>query len=165
MSALYAVVGYIVVARLAELAYAARNSRRLKARGAVEVGAGHYPLLVALHGGWLVALVVAVPLETAPSTALLVAFAVLQLARAWIIASLGGRWTTRIIVLPGAPLVARGPYRWLRHPNYAVVAAEIALVPLAFGAWPVAAVFTALNLALLRHRIRVENAALGRNGG
>ncbi len=164
MSALYALVGFIVAQRLAELAYSARNGRRLKARGAYETGAGHSPLIVALHAAWLLALVLTVPPATPANLPLLSAFAALQAVRVWVIASLGERWTTRVIVLPGAPLVAKGPYRYLRHPNYAVVCAEFAVLPLAFGAWQVAVLFSALNLALLRHRVRVEEAALGLNG-
>ncbi len=164
MSALYALVGFIVAQRLAELAYSTRNERRLKARGACEAGAGHYPLIVALHAAWLVALVLTVPPATPANLPLLGVFVALQAVRVWVIASLGERWTTRVIVLPGAPLVAKGPYRYLRHPNYAVVCAEIAVAPLMFGAWQVAAVFSVLNLALLRHRVRVEEAALGLSG-
>ena len=164
MSGLYALVGFIVAQRLAELAYAARNTRRLKSRGAVEAGAGHYPLVVALHAAWLAALVLMVPPETAVNLPLLGVFAALQAARAWVIASLGERWTTRIIVVTGTPLVTRGPYRFLRHPNYAVVCGEIAVVPLMFGAWDIALAFSALNWVLLRHRIRVEDAALGLTG-
>ena len=164
MSALYAVVGFILAQRLAELVYSTRNERRLKARGACEAGAGHYPLIVALHAAWLVALVLTVPPATPANLPLLGVFAALQAGRVWVIASLGERWTTRIIVLPGAPLVAKGPYRYLRHPNYAVVCGEIAVAPLMFGAWQVAAVFSVLNLALLRHRVRVEEAALGLTG-
>ena len=164
MSALYALVGFIVAQRLAELAYSTRNERRLKARGACEAGAGHYPLIVALHAAWLVALVLTVPPATPANLPLLGVFAALQAGRVWVIASLGERWTTRVIVLPGAPLVAKGPYRYLRHPNYAVVCGEIAVAPLMFGAWQVAAVFSVLNLALLRHRVRVEEAALGLSG-
>ena len=164
MSALYAVVGFIVAQRLAELVYSTRNERRLKARGACEAGAGHYPLIVALHAAWLVALVLTVPPATPANLPLLGVFAALQAVRVWVIASLGERWTTRVIVLPGAPLVAKGPYRYLRHPNYAVVCGEIAVTPLMFGAWQMAAVFSVLNLALLRHRVRVEEAALGLSG-
>ncbi len=160
MSALYAVVGFIVLQRLAELAYAARNTRRLRARGAVEAGAGHYPLLVALHASWLAALVITVAPGTPMNLPLLGVFGALQLVRVWVIATLGERWTTRVMVLPGAPLVAQGPYRHLRHPNYAVVCGEIAVVPLMFGAWWVAIVFSVLNLALLAHRVQIEDAAL-----
>ena len=160
MSTLYAIIGFIVLERLAELAFAARNTRRLEARGAVEVGARHYPLLVALHAAWLVALLLSVPADTPANWPLVGVFAALQAARLWVIASLGRRWTTRVIVLADAPLVSKGPYRFLRHPNYAVVSGEIAVVPLIFGAWEIALAFSLLNLVLLRHRVRVENAAL-----
>ncbi len=92
-------------------------------------------------------------------------FAALQALRLWVIVTLGERWTTRVLALPGAPLVSKGPYRYLRHPNYAVVCAEVAVVPLMFGAWELALVFFVLNLALVRHRIRVEEAALAMAGG
>ena len=160
MSAVYAIIGFIVVERLAELAFAARNARRMLARGAVESGARHYPLFILLHAAWLVALVLTVPADTPVNLPLLAAFAALQGVRLWVITSLGERWTTRVIVPPGEPPVTKGPYRYMKHPNYAVVVAEIAVVPLMFGAWAAAALFSVLNLALLRHRIRVEEAAL-----
>jgi len=154
------VVALVAVERLAELCYARRNTRALLDAGGVEVGRSHYPLIVALHAAWLLAILLAVPREAAVSVPLLVAFAVLQGLRLWVLASLGRYWTTRVITLPGAPLVRRGPYRYLRHPNYAVVAAEIAVLPLAFGAWAVAVVFSALNAALLAWRISLEDQAL-----
>ncbi len=160
MNALYAIIGFIVVERLAELAFAARNARRMLARGAIESGARHYPLFILLHAAWLVALVLTVPVDTAINLPLLAAFAALQGVRLWVITSLGECWTTRVIVPPGEPPVTKGPYRYMKHPNYAVVVAEIAVVPLMFGAWVAAALFSVLNLALLRHRIRVEEAAL-----
>lgn len=160
MSLLHAVLALVVLQRLAELALAARNTRRLRAQGAVETGRHHYPLIVALHTGWIAALAVCVPAGAPAFWPLLGLFLALQAARLWIIASLGPYWTTRVITLPGAPLVRRGPYRWLRHPNYLVVVLEIAVLPLAFGAVWIAAAFSALNAALLWHRIRVENAAL-----
>ncbi len=161
MSPLYAVVAFVVAQRLAELAYAVGNTRRLRARGAFEVGAEHYPWLVTLHAAWLAALVLTVAPDTPLNLPILAVFGALQLVRAWVIATLGGRWTTRVIVLPGVPLVKSGPYRYLRHPNYAVVCAEFAVLPLMFGAGEVAVLFSALNLALLRHRVRAEEAALG----
>lgn len=154
-------VGYVILARLIELTLANRNTRRLLARGGTEVGAGHYPLMVAVHVCWIAALALLVPSDVEPNAFLLAAFAVVQVLRIWVIASLGERWTTRIIVLPGAPLVRRGPYRWLRHPNYVVVVLEIALLPLAFGAWDIAVVFSILNAGLLCWRIRIEEQALG----
>ena len=150
----------VALQRLAELGYARRNARRLLAAGGVEHGAGHYPLFVALHGAWLVALFVLVPAEAPADWGLLGLYGLLQLGRLWVIASLGRRWTTRVIVVPGAPLVTRGPYRFLRHPNYLIVALEIPVLPLAFGAWQIALGFGLANLALLAHRIRVEERAL-----
>ncbi|MCW0235090.1 MAG: hypothetical protein OJJ21_15925 [Ferrovibrio sp.] len=160
MTIFHAVLAFVILQRLAELAWSARNTRRLLARGGREIGARHYPLFVLLHASWLAALALTVPAETQPDWSLLGVFALLQLLRIWVVATLGPYWTTRIITLDDAPLVRRGPFRWLRHPNYTVVVAEIAVLPLAFGAWPVALVWSLLNAALLWHRIRVENAAL-----
>lgn len=146
--------------RLAELWLARRNTERLLAQGAVEHGAEHYPWLVLLHAAWLTALVLGHDPQHPLDPYWLALFGLLQLARAWVIVSLGRLWTTRIIRLAGAPLVRSGPYRYLRHPNYLVVAAEIVVLPLALGLWPVAAVFGPLNLLLLRERIRIEDRAL-----
>lgn len=130
-------------------------------QGVIEIGARHYPLFFLLHGAWLASLALLVPANAPLFWPLLLAFVLLQAARLWVIASLGRYWTTRIITLPGAPIVRRGPYRWLRHPNYAIVAAQIAVLPLVFGAWPIAlsSVFSVLNTLLLRHRIRLEETA------
>ncbi|MCH7539591.1 MAG: hypothetical protein IH999_04215 [Proteobacteria bacterium] len=154
------IVALVVLQRLGELVHARRNTRRLLAEGAVEVGADHYPLFILLHGAWLLALLLAVPEDAPLHWPLIGLFAALLAVRVWTIASLGKYWTTRIITLPGAPLVKRGPYRFLHHPNYLVVIAEIAILPLAFGAWEIALVFSLMNLLLLRHRVRVEEAAL-----
>lgn len=154
------VLGLVALQRLIELGYARANTRRLLARGAVESGRGHYRLFFALHAGWLVALAVTVPPATMPRPELLVILAGLMAARLWVMASLGRFWTTRIVSLPGAPLVGRGPYRLLRHPNYLVVAGEMAVLPLAFDAVAVAVVFSVLNGALLAVRVAVEEAAL-----
>lgn len=148
------------VARLAELVYSGRNRARLLARGGYEIGARHYPFIVMLHATWLGILFVAVPASREPDWLLLVAFALLQCLRVWIIASLGEFWTTRIVTVPGERLSRRGPYRWMRHPNYAVVTAEIAILPLAFGAWATALIFTLANAGLLAWRIAVENSVL-----
>lgn len=156
----YVVVGLVALQRMGELAYARRNAKRLLAEGAYEVGQRHYPLIVALHAGWLAAILLASPPGAAPNLAFLALYGALQFARLWILASLGRRWTTRILVLPGAAPVRRGPYRFLRHPNYLVVAAEIATLPLVFGEWGVALAFSAANGALLAWRIRVEDRAL-----
>jgi methyltransferase len=152
-------LAFITLQRLAELWLARRNTRALKAAGAVEFGAAHYPLIVALHVVWLAGLW-ALGASQPVDRWWLVLFVLLQIARVWVIASLGARWTTRIIVMPGVPLIARGPYRLMRHPNYVVVALEIAVVPLALGLWLYAAAFFIANALVLAIRIRAENAAL-----
>ena len=159
MNAALVILALVTAQRLAELIVARRHTRALLARGAYEVGAGHYPLIVAVHVAWLAALWWLAPGR--PVLWLLIGlFVLLQGARLWVLATLGERWTTRIIVLPGAPLVARGPFRFVRHPNYWIVAAEIALLPLAFGLWSVALIFSLLNAAVLTVRIRAEEKAL-----
>jgi methyltransferase len=160
MSWLPIVIGLVALQRLAELVWSRRNERRLREAGATEAGRGHYPLLVLLHAGWLLAMLALIPPETEPHPLLLALYAGLQVLRVWTIASLGRFWTTRILTLPEAPLVRRGPYRWVRHPNYLVVIAEIAVLPLAFGAVGIALIFSAANLILLAVRIRAEEAAL-----
>ncbi|MEK7245806.1 MAG: isoprenylcysteine carboxylmethyltransferase family protein [Pseudomonadota bacterium] len=155
-----AILALLVLERLAELWVARGNAKALRARGGIEAGAGHYPLLVALHVAWLAALILFVPRRAPIDLVMLAGFAVLMAARAWVLVALGRYWTTRIITIPGAPLVRRGPYRYLRHPNYLVVAGEIIVLPLVFGAWEIALVFTALNLPLLAYRIRIEDRAL-----
>jgi methyltransferase len=160
MSLFHIVLGLVVLQRLGELAVAARNTRDLRAAGAIELDAGGYPLFVLLHAAWLVSLAVLVPASTAPSWPLLAVFAALQLGRLWVIASLGRYWTTRIIVPPDRPPVSHGPYRFFRHPNYLIVVAEIAILPLAFGAIGIATVFSAANLALLARRVMIEERAL-----
>ena len=162
MSTLWIVLLLVTVQRVVELSYARRNERRLLANGGVEAGASHYPLIVALHAAWLVAMAVAIPPQTPPNWWLLGVYVLLQAARVWVIASLGPYWTTRVVTVPGTALVRRGPYRLMRHPNYAIVAAEIAVLPMAFGAVAVAVAFTLLNAALLTWRVRVEDGALGR---
>lgn len=154
------VLGLVVIQRLAELVLATRNTRRLLARGGREVGRAHYPLFILLHASWLIAIAAATPPRTQPSWALIGVFALLQLARVWVIATLGPYWTTRVITVDAAPVVRKGPYRFVRHPNYWVVAGEIAVLPLAFHDWAIALVWSVLNALLLRHRIRVEAAAL-----
>lgn len=160
MSAVAIVVALVAAQRVAEMILAARNTRALLHHGGVEHGAGHYRLVVALHTAWLAALLLLVPGDTPVSWPWLALYLALQPLRLWVIASLGPYWTTRVITLPGAPLVRRGPYRFLRHPNYVVVAAEIAVLPLAFGAWRISLVFSVLNAAMLAWRIRVEEEAL-----
>ena len=155
-------VAFIVLQRLGELVIARRNTARLLARGAREVGAGHYPVMVALHTAWVLALIVFgwnQPLHLG----WLAVYAVLQVFRVWILGTLGPRWTTRIIVID-EPLVARGPFRFIPHPNYTLVVAEIIVAPLVLGLVWVAVVFTVLNAAMLYHRIGVEDGALRGKG-
>jgi methyltransferase len=158
------VLAAVTAQRLGELVLARRNTRRLIAQGAYETGAAHYPLIVGLHAAWLAALWW-FGWDRPVSLPWLALFVVLQLLRVWVIASLGGRWTTRIIILPGAPLVRRGPYRIMSHPNYAVVIGEIAVLPLAFGLLGLAIVFSILNGLVLWVRIRAEAQALGGGQG
>lgn len=153
------VLTLVTLQRLSELLIARRNTARLLAVGGVETGASHYPVMVSLHAAWLAGLwffAVSQPV----SLSLLALYGVAQLFRLWILLSLGKRWTTRIITVPGETLVARGPYRFMHHPNYALVAVEIPLLPMVFGMWVYALVFAALNAAMLAWRIRSENAAL-----
>ena len=155
-----ALIAIVAMQRLIETIYAARNARALIARGGVEIGREHYPLIVALHGCWLITLVLALPSDPPIHLIPLVLFLVLQALRIWVIATLGPYWTTRIITLPGTPLIRQGPYRFLRHPNYLIVAGEIAALPLVFGEIWVAVIFSILNAVVLSWRVRVENRAL-----
>jgi methyltransferase len=154
-----AVLTFVTLQRGAELVLARRNTHRLLASGAFEVSPGHYPLIVLVHAAWLAGLWILAP-AISPSPMLIALYALLQVARLWVLATLGERWTTRIIVLPGAPLQRAGPYRFVSHPNYCVVAAEILVLPCAFGLFGFAAVFTALNAAVLAIRIRAEDRSL-----
>jgi len=155
------ILAFVTLQRLGELWLSNRNTRRLLARGAIEHAPGHYPLIVAVHASWLAALWWLAPLR--PIDGFWLAFFVLvELGRIWILASLRHRWTTRIIVMPGAQLVRRGPYRFIDHPNYWVVTGEIAVLPLVFGLWKTAIVFSLLNAGVLVMRITAENRALGR---
>jgi methyltransferase len=154
-----AVLGLVTLSRLVELPIARANTQRLLAEGGHEVAPGHYPLIVALHAAWLTSLWL-LALNRPVNLPLLALFGLVECGRIWVLHSLGRRWTTRIVVVPGETLVARGPYRFVRHPNYTVVVAEIALLPLVFGLWRVALVFSLLNAAILAVRIRAENDAL-----
>ncbi len=155
----YALIALVGLQRLAELVWARRNTRALLARGGRETGAGHYPLFVVLHGSWLLALAIFVAPDATPNWSLLTVFLVLQILRVWIVASLGPYWTTRVITIEGEPSVRRGPYRYLRHPNYVVVALEIPALPLALNLTWLALAFGLLNFALLLYRISVEDKA------
>jgi methyltransferase len=159
MTAAEIILAAVTLQRLVELVWARRNTTRLLARGAREIGAAHYPLIVAVHAAWLISLWIfgyAQPLNM-PALA---GYLVLQLLRGWVMVTLGARWTTRILVLPGEALVTRGPYRFLSHPNYAVVTGEIALLPLTLNLPWLALIFSGLNAGVLTLRIRIENRAL-----
>ena len=155
------ILALVTIQRLGELLVSKRNTKRLLEQGAREFAPAHYPLIVALHTAWLASLWwlgVSRPIDPF----WLAVFMLIEILRIWVFATLGERWTTRIIVVPGETLVRRGPYRFLNHPNYAVVVAEIAVLPLVFGLWKVALLFSLLNAAVLTLRIRQENHALGR---
>ncbi len=154
------ILAFVTAQRLLELVIARRNTARLLAQGAVEHAPGHYPLIVALHAAWLLGLWV-LAWDKPANLAWLAVFAALQAGRIWVLATLKGRWTTRIIVLPNAPLVRSGPFRFVSHPNYVVVVGEIAVLPLCFGLVGYAVLFSILNAAVLTIRIRAENRALG----
>lgn len=153
-------LAFLIVQRLGELVIARRNTARLMAAGAVEHGAAHYPAIVALHAAWIAAIALR-GLDEPVHGGWLALFAVLQVLRLWVLATLGPRWTTRILVVPGERLVARGPFRLIPHPNYAVVCAEMVVAPMVLGLWGVALAFGLANLALLALvRIPAENRAL-----
>lgn len=159
MTAAAVLLALVTLGRLAELWLAQRNTAALLARGAVEVAGGHYPMIVALHTAWL-AMLWFYGASQPVNPVWLSMFLGLQLARVWVLATLGARWTTRIIVVPGENLVARGPYRYVNHPNYLVVIGEIAVLPMCVGLPWVAVVFSVLNGVVLMIRIRAENAGL-----
>ena len=150
----------VCLQRAVELPYARANASRLLSQGARESSPGHYPILMLFHASWLAALFALAFQGAQVHWGLLLFYGVLQLLRLWTIASLGRHWTTRIITLPGMPLTRRGPYRFMRHPNYAIVCAELAVLPWALGSWKLAGVFSILHLPLLAHRIRCEERAL-----
>lgn len=156
-----ALLALVTLQRLVELLVSRSNSKHLFNAGGHEVAPGHYPAIVAVHAAWLITLWWLAP-GRAVQLPFLVLFALIEAGRVWVLATLGRRWTTRIIVVPGETLVANGPYRFINHPNYLVVVSEIAVLPLVFGLWQVALVFSLLNAAVLTVRIRAENLALGR---
>lgn len=154
----------VVVQRSSELRLSKRNERLARAAGAIEVGAGHYPVMVAIHTLFLTACVLEVwlldrPFAPRAAGAMLLLLGLATGLRYWAISALGERWTTRVLVRPGVPLVTGGPYRWLRHPNYLAVVIEIVALPLVHGAWLTAVVFSLANAALLTVRMKAENAA------
>jgi methyltransferase len=155
------ILALVTLQRVGELWLSNRNTRRLLGQGAREHAPGHHPLIVAVHALWLAALWWLAPVRPVDGFWLAL-FVLIELGRLWVLTTLGPRWTTRIIVLPDTPLVERGPYRFINHPNYWVVIGEIAVLPLVFGLWQVALIFSLLNAAILTVRIREENRALGR---
>lgn len=155
-------LAFLTLQRGAELAIAHRNTRALRSRGGYEIGAGHYPFMVALHASWLVSLWLLGRNRTLVPK-FVVTFLALQAARTWVLRTLGARWTTRIIMLDGEPPVIRGPYRFLKHPNYAIVALELPTVSLAVGLRRHALFFGLLNGVMLGWRIRAENAGWRNN--
>ena len=154
-----ALLAFLTAQRIAELWWVRQNERRLFAAGGVEYGRAHLPLIVLLHAAWIVGMWV-LAYDRPVNLFFLTLVVLLQIARFWVLISLGRRWTIRIIVVPGERLVARGPYRFLRHPNYAVVTGEIAAVPLAVGLPVYALVFSILNAAVLAIRVPAEDSAL-----
>jgi methyltransferase len=160
-NAVYVLLLLVTLQRLAELVIAHRNTKRLMAEGAHEVGSAHYPLIVAVHATWLITLFAWAPIyQSKIDPAWLGVYLALQAARIWVMVSLGRYWTTKIITVPNVPLVKRGPYKYLRHPNYVVVTLEIIVLPLVIGAWPIAVFFSVLNALVLWIRINAENEAL-----
>jgi methyltransferase len=160
----YVFVGFIIVQRLTELIIARRNERWMKAKGAVEFGSGHYPIMVLLHSAFIVTLSFEVLYFHRELSSLwvvlLIGFLFTQAIRVWALRSLGPYWNTKIIVLPGAEVVKKGPYQFIKHPNYVIVTLEIILIPLLFSAYTTAALFTVLNIMILSVRIRAEERAL-----
>lgn len=154
----------VLLQRGLEELYSQHNTRRLLQQGAYEVGRDYYPIVAATHLCWIAALALLAPPHAPAHAPLLFAFLALQPLRYWIIGTLGRYWTHRIITLPGAPVVAQGPYRFLRHPNYAVTLAETLLLPLAFGQLALGVIFTVIWAAVLRYKIGLEDGALGMRG-
>jgi methyltransferase len=158
------ILGLVTLQRAGELVLSHFNTRRLLARGAVEEAPRHYPLMVAVHAAWLISLW-AFGYDRPINIIALLFYLALQILRFWVMRTLGARWTTGIIVLPGQKLVSAGPYRVLSHPNYAVVIGEIAVLPLVLGLPWLAVAFTILNAVVLMIRIRAENRALAGSRG
>lgn len=161
----YILVGFVILQRILEVAYARYNEKSMKKQGAIEAGAEHYKWIVLLHILFFISLIAEVLYLGGGAGAgwifFLAVFGIAQILRVWALASLGRFWNTKVLVLPGAELVKKGPYRWVPHPNYIVVALEIASLPLIFGAWRTALVFSIANaLLLLLVRIPAEEKAL-----
>lgn len=160
MSAAIWIVGLVIVQRIAELVVSKRNTTRLLSEGAHEHAPGHYPVIVGLHTMWLIVLAWIAFQDPPINVPLLILFLLLQAGRVWVLVTLGKYWTTRIIAVPGAPLVTGGPFRFVKHPNYLVVFLEIIVLPLAFGAIEVSFAFGVLNTLVLFWRIKAEEQTL-----
>jgi methyltransferase len=159
MTAALSILILVTLQRLSELVIAKRNTAGLLAKGAVEHGAAHYPVMVLLHASWLAGLWW-LGWNATIIWPLMAVYIALQGFRLWILASLGRRWTTRILTVPNETLVAKGPYQYVRHPNYLLVLLEVPLLPLAFGLGWFALLYGLLNIAMLAWRIRIEDQAL-----
>ena len=160
----YIILSIVIIQRLLELVIAKRNEKNMRAQGAYEVGASHYPLMILLHVSFFISLLVEVTTFNLTPSPLFLVFLIMFLCvqglRVWCLTSLGSFWNTKIIILPGAHVVTKGPYKYLRHPNYLVVSMEIALLPLMFEAYFTAICFTILNAMMLSVRIPTEERAL-----
>ena len=158
------VISIVILQRIIELFIAKRNEKWMRSQGAFEMGAAHYPLMVSMHVAFFISLIVEVLLSQRPLPSLwillLVLFLIAQVARIWCLTSLGKFWNTKIIILPGADVVQKGPYKWVRHPNYIIVTTELLVLPLLFGAYFTAILFSLLNLWMLSVRIPAEEKAL-----
>ena len=159
MNAAIALLAFVTLQRFVEFIWDWQNTQRLRAAGGIEFGGLHYPAMILVHAGWLAGLWM-LGYNRPVIPAYLIAFLLLQIGRYWVLATLGRRWTTRVIVLPGAPLIESGPYRLMRHPNYVIVAGALALVPLALDLPIYALVFLVLYAGAAYLRIQVENSAL-----
>lgn len=161
------IFAFVIIQRLVELSVAKRNEKWIKNQGAYEAGSSHYPVMIALHAGFFVSLLIEVLAADRPVSPvwvpLLILFVLTQIARIWCLSSLGRYWNTKILILPGAQVVRRGPYKYIKHPNYVIVTIEILLLPLLFQAYVTAVVFTFLNAAMLSVRIPAEERALKRS--
>ena len=164
LSMVYLFIGIVIVQRMIEMVIANRNAKWIKAHGGFEAGRSHYKNIVALHAFFFLSLLIEVTLSNAAfsyiSLVPLSLFLLAQFGRMWALSSLGRFWNTRIMIIPGAKVVAKGPYRYMRHPNYVIVIIEIAMLPLVFQAYMTAILFTILNALVLKKRIRIEEKAL-----
>jgi methyltransferase len=150
----------LLLQRVLEEVYSSANTKRLLAEGAKEAGAEYYPVVAATHLGWIASLFLLISPNANITWPLLALYGLLQVVRYWVIGSLGRYWTHRIITLPDAPIVRRGPYKYIRHPNYVVTLLETGLLPLVFGAWGLALIMTTIWAAVLHYKILLEDAAL-----